>query len=135
VAASPARQYNARTVDSSQALASPIALSRARSWAALVLAVLGLLTLPAAVEVSRRSKNVDLLQAGYAIPLAFLLGLVALIMARRARENLRWLSLREGGTGVATTAVILAAVVLCLALTAALSIGFYELVVTYQHSR
>jgi nitrate reductase gamma subunit len=102
---------------------------------ALVLAVLGLLTLPAAVEVSRRSKQVDLLQAGYAIPLAFLLGLVALIMARRARENLRWLSLREGGTTVASTAVILAALVLCLALTAALSIGFYELVIVYQHSR
>jgi nitrate reductase gamma subunit len=102
---------------------------------ALVLAVLGLLTLPAAVEVSRRSKHIDLLQAGYAIPLAFLLGLVALIMARRARNNLRWLSLREGGTGVASTAVIVAAVVLCLALTAALSIGFYELVLVYQRSR
>jgi hypothetical protein len=100
-----------------------------------VLAVLGLLTLPAAVEVSRRSKQIDLLQAGYAIPLSFLLGLVALVMARRARNNLRWLSVREGGTGVASTAVIVAALVLCLALTAALSIGFYELVIVYQHSR
>ena len=116
-------------------LASPIALSRARAWVALVLAVLGLLTLPAAVETSRRSKQIGLLDAGYAIPLAFLLGLVALIMARRARNNLRWLRLREGGTGVASTAVILATVVLCLAVTAALSIGFYELVLVYQHSR
>jgi hypothetical protein len=93
------------------------------------------LTLPAAVEVSRRSARISLLDAGYAIPVAFLLGLTALIMARRARENLRWLRLREGGTGVATTAVILAAIVICLALTAALSIGFYELVLVYQHSR
>jgi hypothetical protein len=93
------------------------------------------LTLPAAVEVSRRSARISLLDAGYAIPVAFLLGLIALIMARRARENLRWLRLREGGTGVATTAVILAAIVICLALTAALSIGFYELVLVYQHSR
>jgi Ca2+/Na+ antiporter len=102
---------------------------------ALVLAGLGLLTLPAAVEASRRSKQIGLLDAGYAIPLAFLLGLVALIMARRARNNLRWLRLREGGTAVASTAVILATVVLCLAVTAALSIGFYELVLVYQHSR
>jgi hypothetical protein len=116
-------------------LASPLALSRARSWVALVLAVLGLLTLPAAVEVSRRSTRIGLLDAGYAIPVAFLLGLMALIMARRARDNLRWLRLRQGGTGVASTAVILAAVVICLALTAALSIGFYELVLVYQHSR
>ena len=100
-----------------------------------MLALLGLVTLPAAVEVSRRSTRIGLLDAGYAIPLAFLLGLVALIMARRARDNLRWLRLREGGTGVASAAIILGAVTVCLALTAALSIGFYELVLAYQHSR
>jgi hypothetical protein len=96
---------------------------------------LGLLVLPAAVEVSRRSTRISLLDAGYAVPLAFLLGLVALIMARRARDNLRWYRLKEGGTGVATVAVIVAAVTVCLAVTAALSIGFYELVLVYQHSR
>jgi len=102
---------------------------------ALFLAVLGLLALPAAVDVSRRSARVGLLDAGYAIPLAFLLGLVALIMARRARANLRWFRLQEGGTAVASTAIIVSAVTLCLAVTAALSIGFYELVLVYQHSR
>jgi hypothetical protein len=102
---------------------------------ALVLAGLGLLVLPAAVDLSRRSKTVSLLDAGYAIPVAFLLGLIALIMARRARDNLRWLSVREAGTGVASTAVVVAGVTLCLAVTAALSIGFYELVLVYQHSR
>jgi hypothetical protein len=102
---------------------------------ALFLGLLGLLTLPAAVELSRRSSRVSLLDAAYAIPLAFLLGLVAVIMARRARENLRWLRLREGGTGVASTAVIVGMVALCLAVTAALSVGFYELVLLYQHSR
>jgi hypothetical protein len=100
-----------------------------------LLALLGLAVLPAAVEVSRRSTRVGLLDAGYAIPLAFLLGLVALIMARRARANLRWLRLREGGTAVASTAIIISLVTLCLAVTAALSIGFYELVLVYQHSR
>jgi hypothetical protein len=102
---------------------------------ALVLAVLGLLVLPAAVEASRRSARISLLDAGYAIPLALLLGLVALVMARRARDNLRWFRLKEGGTAVATVAVIVSAVTLCLAVTAALSIGFYELVIVYQHSR
>jgi hypothetical protein len=97
--------------------------------------VAGLLTLPAAIEVARRSKRIALLDAGYAIPLAFVLGLVALVMARRARENLRWLSVREGGTGVASISVIVGALAVCLALTAALSIGFYELVLVYQHSR
>jgi len=102
---------------------------------ALLVGLVGLLTLPAGIEVARRSKRIGLLDAGYAIPLAFLLGLVALVMARRARENLRWLRVRDGGTGVASTAVIVAALAVCLALTAALSIGFYELVLVYQHSR
>jgi hypothetical protein len=93
------------------------------------------LTLPAAIEVSRRSKRIGLLDAGYAIPLAFVLGLIALVMARRAKRNLQWLQLREGGTGIATVAVVVGALALCLALVAALSIGFYELVLLYQHSR
>ena len=109
--------------------------SNRRAWVALLLGLLGVLTLPVAIEVANRSKRVGLLDAGYAVPLAFVLGLVALIMARRARENLRWLRLRDGGTGVASTAVIVGAVTVCLAVTAALSIGFYELVLVYQHSR
>ena len=102
---------------------------------ALLLGLAGLLALPAAIEVSRRSSRVDLLDAGYGIPLAFLLGLIAVVMARRARENLRWLRLRDGGTAVASTAIIVGALAVCLALTAALSVGFYELVLVYQHSR
>ena len=101
----------------------------------MLLGLLGLLALPAAIEVSRQSNRVGLLDAAYGIPVAFLLGLMALVMARRARENLRWLGLREGKTGVASAAVIVAALALCLAVTAALSVGFYELVLVYQHSR
>jgi len=91
--------------------------------------------LPAAIEFARRSKGIDLLDAAYGIPVAFLLGLIALVMARRARENLRWLQLRDGRTRVASVAVIVSALALCLAITAALSVGFYELVLVYQHSR
>ncbi len=102
---------------------------------ALLLSVIALATLPVAVEFARRSGRFALLDAAYAIPLAFLLGLVAVIMARRARENLRWLSLRDGGTAVASAAVVIGLIAVCLALTAALSIGFYELVLLYQRSR
>jgi glucose-6-phosphate-specific signal transduction histidine kinase len=100
-----------------------------------VLGLLGVLTMPAAIEMTRRSKRVELLDASYAIPLAFVLGLVALVMARRARQNLRWLRLREGGTGVASAAVVVGLIAVCLAVTAALSVAFYGLVVLYQHSR
>ena len=93
------------------------------------------MTLPAAIEISRRSKRIDLLQAGYAIPLAFVLGLVSLVMARRAKRNLEWLQLREEGTAMATTAVVVGAIAFCVAVAAALAVGFYGLVVIYQHSR
>jgi hypothetical protein len=109
--------------------------SRARAWVALLLGLLGVLTLPAAVEVSRRSARVGLLDASYAIPLAFALGLAAAIMARRARRNLRWLDFADRGTRLASLAVVVGTVALCLALTAALSVGFYELVLFYQHHR
>jgi hypothetical protein len=102
---------------------------------ALLLGIAGVLTLPVAVEVTRRSGRLALLDAGFAIPLALVLSFVALIMARRARQNLRWLRLQDGGTGVASAAVIISLVGLCLALTAALSVGFYELVLLYQRSR
>ena len=91
--------------------------------------------MPAAIEVSRRSKTVGLLDTAYAIPLAFVLALVSLVMARRARHNLRWLRVREGGTAVAQTAVLVGTIALCLAIAAALSVGFYGLAVVYQHSR
>ncbi|MDX6399827.1 MAG: hypothetical protein QOF27_433 [Gaiellaceae bacterium] len=101
----------------------------------MLLGLASLLTMPAAIEVAARSKRIDLLNTAYAVTLAFVLALVALVMARRARNNLRWLQLRENGTGVAGVAVLLAAVALCLAIVAALSVGFYGLVVLYQHSR
>jgi hypothetical protein len=112
-----------------------LARSRTRALMALLLGLAGLAVLPAAIEVARRSKRIGLLDAGYAIPLAFLLGLVAFVMARRARQNLQWLQLREGRTGIATAAVFVGALTLCLSLAAALSVGFYGLFVAYQHSR
>jgi hypothetical protein len=116
-------------------VADHIASSKRRASVALLLGIAGVLVVPAAIEVSRRSKAVGLLDAGYAIPLAFLFGVLSVVMARRARHNLRWLRLREGETGVAKAAVVVGALALCLSLAAALSVGFYGLVVVYQHSR
>jgi Na+/proline symporter len=91
--------------------------------------------MPAAVDVARRSQRVALLDAAYAVPLAFLLGLVALLMAKRARENLRWLRLRENRTAAARIGMILGLLAVCLALMAALSVGFYEAWLVYERRR
>jgi hypothetical protein len=91
--------------------------------------------MPAAIEVARRSERVALLDAAYAVPLAFLLGLVALVMGKRARDNLRWLRLDGGGTGAARVGMTLGLLAVCFALIAALSVGFYEAWLVYEHHR
>ena len=99
----------------------------------MVIGLAGVLTLPAAVEVARRSSRIVLMDAAYAVPLAFVLGGVALGMARRAKSNLRWLRLDGRPSRIASAGVILGAVALSLSLMAALSVGFYEAVIYYQH--
>jgi len=53
-------------------------------------------------------------------------------MARRAKSNLRWLRLDGRGTRLASVGVILGLVALSLSLAAALSVGFYEVILYYQ---
>jgi hypothetical protein len=114
---------------------APTKSSSARAWLAIVLGLAGVLTLPAAIDVTRRSQRIALMDAAYAVPLAFLLGLVALVMARRARDNLRWLRVREGSTAPARVGIVLGLLAVCLALTAALSVGFYEAWLVYERHR
>jgi hypothetical protein len=91
----------------------------------VLLGLAGVATMPAAVEVAYRSARITLLEAAYAVPIAFALGVLAAGMARRAKRNRR-------GTGVASTGVILGVLAISLALMAALSVGFYE-AVEYYH--
>jgi len=91
--------------------------------------------MPAAVELARRSQRVTLLDTAYALPLAFLLGLVGLLMAKRAHDTLVWLRLREGGTRPARIGMILGLLAVCLALVGALSVGFYHAWLVYEHHR
>jgi hypothetical protein len=116
-------------------LDAPTRSSSARAWLAIALGLAGVLTLPAAIDVTRRSQRIVLMDAAYAVPLAFLLGLVALVMAKRARDNLRWLRLRESGTVAARIGIILGLLAVCLAVTAALSVAFYEAWLVYERHR
>jgi H+/Cl- antiporter ClcA len=113
----------------------PTRSSSARAWLSIVLGLAGVLTMPAAIAVTRRSQRIVLMDAAYAVPLGFVLGLVALLMARRARDNLRWLRLGEGGTAPARIGIILGLLAVCLALIAALSVGFYEAWLVYERHR
>ena len=114
---------------------SPTRSNSARAWLSILLGLAGVLTMPAAIDVARRSARVALLDTAYAVPLGFLLGLVALLMAKRARDNLRWLKLRGGGTAAARIGMVLGLLAICFALMAALSVGFYEAWLLYERHR
>ncbi len=113
----------------------PTKSSSARAWAAIVVGLAGVLTMPAAIDLARRSQRIALMDAAYAVPLGFLLGLAALLLGKRARDNLRWLRLREEGTGAARVGIVLGLLAVCLALIGALSVGFYEAWLVYERHR
>ena len=97
------------------------------AWGSFVAGLASCITLPLAVFLTRFSDAYDLLHAGFAIPVAAGLGLTALALARRARLRKR-VSLSAGaGGGVATAGRVLGVVGLCMAASALVALGVYEL--------
>jgi hypothetical protein len=83
--------------------------------------------LPLAVYLTRFSDSYDLLHAAFAIPVAALLGAVAIVLARRARA-LSSVSLGAGGGAApATAGRILGVLGLCIAAAGLVALGVYGL--------
>jgi hypothetical protein len=97
-----------------------------RAFLAVLLGLLSLATVPAAVAYSHYAK-LELLKAGYAIPFGFVLGIAALSLAKRARLRSERTLGRVGGARAARLGRLLGALGVYVALTAALSVGVYEL--------
>lgn len=91
-----------------------------------------MLTLPAAVVVARQTSGVKLLDAAWAIPVAALCGAAALLFVRGAHGRIRWTLERAGGRGRARAALVLGVAAICLALSAAIAVGFYELLLRLE---
>ena len=103
-----------------------------RASLALLLGALGVAAIPAAVYISQRSQRVGLLDAAWAIPVAFCLGVGALLFARGARGKIAWSLERSGGRMRIRTARVLGVLAICIALSAAISVGFYELLLRLE---
>jgi hypothetical protein len=98
----------------------------ARAWLAVTVGVLAVLTVPVAIAVAHY-RGISLLHAGWAAVPAFLLGIVALWLARGARRRTERTIGRVGGRRVTRIGRLLGALGIYLALAAALSVGVYEL--------
>jgi hypothetical protein len=88
--------------------------------------LLSVLTVPAAIAATRY-RDIELLHAGWAAIPAFLLGLIAVLLARGARRRSERTIGRVGGRRVTRLGRFLGALGIYLALAAGLSVGVYEL--------
>jgi hypothetical protein len=84
-------------------------------------------TLPLAIFLTRFSDSYELIHAAFAIPLAAMLGLVALTLARRSRRKLALSLSSERRDGAAVAGRILGIGGICIALAALVALGVYGL--------
>jgi len=93
--------------------------------ASVIIGLLAVATMPAAVLATRWSRQYELLHAGFAIPVAALLGIAAFALARRARSRLAPKLGHPKGTRTARLGRFLGLLGFLLALTAAGSLAVY----------
>jgi hypothetical protein len=93
--------------------------------ASVFVGLLSVAALPAAIVATRWSRQYELLHAAYAIPVAAVLGALAVALARRARSRLAPTLGHPKGTRTARVGRLLGLLGFLLALTAAGSVGVY----------
>jgi hypothetical protein len=97
------------------------------TWGSLAFGLASVVAVPVAVFLTRFSDRYDLLHAGLIIPVAVGFGVMALGLARRARRQTALSLSDQRGRGVAAAGRVLAIVGLCIAASALVALGVYEL--------
>ena len=88
--------------------------------------------IPLGIVAARYSKDLTVINSGAGtIPASIVLGVSALLLARRARERAIWTLGRSGGETTARIGKWLSVIGLCMAVTASLSVGFYGLLTLF----
>jgi hypothetical protein len=106
--------------------------SNHRATLAVLSGLVAVLAVPAAIWVSRRSPTINLIDAAWSIPFAAAFGIAALLFARGARGRIRATLERARGRMRARFARLLGVAGICFALSAAIAIGFYELLLRLE---
>jgi hypothetical protein len=92
----------------------------------VVLALLGLAALPAAAAITGSREDLRLVHAGFAVPVAAVFAIAAILVARRARRRLER-TLGRAGEKTARAGQILGWLGFYVALIASISLGVYAL--------
>jgi hypothetical protein len=106
----------------------------ARAVAAVVVGLLAAATMPVAILATRYSESYDLLHAGFAIPVAIVLGGLAIVLGRRALRHDDLRLGRAGGRGAARVGRALGVLGIALAATCLVALAVYGLL-TYLGER
>jgi hypothetical protein len=97
------------------------------AWASLLAGLASVAVLPVGVYASRFSDTLDLIHAGFLIPVVVVLAVSALVLAQRARRQMS-VSLAGGsGQGLVTAGRVLGIIGLCVAASALVALGVYGL--------
>ena len=99
----------------------------AAAWGSVAAGAASVVTIPLAVYLTRFIGAYELLDAGYAIPIALVLGVVALVLARRARLKQAVSLSAQRASGAATAGRVLGVLGLCIAAAAVVALGVYGL--------
>jgi hypothetical protein len=98
--------------------------SNRAAWS-LVAGALSALTMPIAIVGTRYSADYDLLQSGFAIPVAAGLGIAAVVLARRARRLAQTTIGPKPGAKKARIGRLLGIIGICCAASAAIALAVY----------
>ena len=107
-------------------------MSNHRASLAVVVGLLATVAVPGAIVLARQTGGIALLDAAWAIPVAALGGVVALLFVRGARGRIRRSLERAGGAGRVRTAKVLAIAGICFALSGSIAVGLYELLLRLE---
>jgi hypothetical protein len=99
---------------------------RGAGWGSAVAGALSVATLPVAIYLTRFSDEYELLHAAFALPVAALLGIAALALAKRSRR-LDALALLGRPRRPARAGRVLGAIGLCMVASALVALGVYWL--------
>jgi steroid 5-alpha reductase family enzyme len=113
-------------------MASPTRSSNHRASLAVLLGLAGLLAIPGAIYLSKRSGTIGLIDAAWAIPVAVALAVTGLLFARGARGRIVSTLERAGGRGRIRLGRFLAVTGICVALSSSIAVGFYELLLRLE---
>jgi hypothetical protein len=107
-------------------------MSNHRASLAIVVGLVASVAVPGAILYARQSGRLVLLDAAWAIPVAALCGVLALLFVRGARGRIRQTLERAGGAGRIRAAKILAIAGICFALSGSIAVGLYELLLRLE---